>query len=347
MFERFDHTFDIKSVDKEKRLIRGIASLEEIDRDNEIIALDAISSSLQTFLMNPIVRFKHQDPIGRAIVDQTYIDAASKSFIVTAYISDATQTAKEAWGLILDGIIKSFSVGGKVLEKEAVKENGKDFHRITKMELYEISVVDIPSNRKSFFEVIAKSIKENNNNDTFVCPYCNEKFNSEEALNNHKTECPKKEATQVLQKPKDERPPKDWFDRCVAHVRAAGSADDPEAVCGNLWHNIMHEAVENVEKDIDEFTEKRVEQRGNQWCVIHCHGPEEGKPIKCFDTRAEAERMHAAIQANKKSYSTESNVEVGDNIHDSKNKKNEETKCLKKTVKQNLETRLLTKLQKK
>jgi len=47
------------------------------------------------------------------------------------------------------------------------------------------------------------------------------------------------------------------------------------------------------------FKEDKVEQRGNQWCVVHCHGEEAGTIIKCFDTRAEAELMHKAIQAQK------------------------------------------------
>ncbi|MEX2758111.1 MAG: hypothetical protein Q6365_022240 [Candidatus Sigynarchaeota archaeon] len=42
-----------------------------------------------------------------------------------------------------------------------------------------------------------------------------------------------------------------------------------------------------------------IEKRGNQWCVIHCHGEKKGQPIKCFATEAEAQRMHAAIEANK------------------------------------------------
>ncbi len=45
--------------------------------------------------------------------------------------------------------------------------------------------------------------------------------------------------------------------------------------------------------------EKKVVKRGNKWCVIHCHGPDAGKPIKCFDTKEEAEAMHRAIMANK------------------------------------------------
>jgi len=42
-----------------------------------------------------------------------------------------------------------------------------------------------------------------------------------------------------------------------------------------------------------------VEKRGNKWCVVHCHGPDKGKVIKCFPTRKQAEAMHRAIQANK------------------------------------------------
>jgi len=42
-----------------------------------------------------------------------------------------------------------------------------------------------------------------------------------------------------------------------------------------------------------------IAKRGNKWCVMHCHGSERGTPIKCFSTRAEAEKMHRAIEANK------------------------------------------------
>ena len=44
--------------------------------------------------------------------------------------------------------------------------------------------------------------------------------------------------------------------------------------------------------------EKKVERRGDKWCVIHCKGPDAGKPIKCFATKEEAEKMHQAIMAN-------------------------------------------------
>lgn len=42
-----------------------------------------------------------------------------------------------------------------------------------------------------------------------------------------------------------------------------------------------------------------VEKRGNQWCTIHCTGPDKGKPITCFPTEEAAKRQHRAIEANK------------------------------------------------
>lgn len=52
------------------------------------------------------------------------------------------------------------------------------------------------------------------------------------------------------------------------------------------------------------FQTDKVVQRGNRWCVIHCHGAKEGEAIKCFsgpDAKSQAEAMHRAIQARKSS----------------------------------------------
>lgn len=49
----------------------------------------------------------------------------------------------------------------------------------------------------------------------------------------------------------------------------------------------------------DNVETKKVEKRGDKYCVVHCGGKDDGKVIKCFDSREKAEKMHAAIQANK------------------------------------------------
>lgn len=45
--------------------------------------------------------------------------------------------------------------------------------------------------------------------------------------------------------------------------------------------------------------DKKIERRGDKWCLLHHTGSDAGKPIKCFDTKEEALAMHRAIMANK------------------------------------------------
>lgn len=239
IFEKFEHTFDIKSVDKARRIIRGTASLEEEDRDGEIIAMEAIDSSLKGWMQNPVIRFKHEQPIGKGldVLDGQpgcYVNTTSKEFIVTAYISDKTQIAKEAWGLIEEGIIKSFSVGGKVLERIAVKEGGKELKKIVRMELYEVSVVDIPSNRKSFFSVIAKSIEKQSEKDDvaqdmFNKPYSELDDDQKEKVN-AKIKPKEDAASQDIYKPGEGTHSAKW-DSCVEDVKRNNPSANAYAVC--------------------------------------------------------------------------------------------------------------------
>ena len=62
--------------------------------------------------------------------------------------------------------------------------------------------------------------------------------------------------------------------------------------------------VDKIEEVIN-----KVVKRGNRWCLIHCHGPDIGKIIKCFSPeeggKEAAERMHRAIQARKSEFESE------------------------------------------
>ena len=44
---KFEYSFDIKSVNSQDRIIQGIGSLEVVDRDNEIISMEAIDKGLK------------------------------------------------------------------------------------------------------------------------------------------------------------------------------------------------------------------------------------------------------------------------------------------------------------
>ena len=87
--------------------------------------------------------------------------------------------------------------------------------------------------------------------------------------------------------------PKTDKERLIAHFGEEKALKLLELV-GAVAYNLLPERGQKVAQ-----LTKTVERRGSQWCVIHCHGPDAGKPIKCFDTKEEAEAMHRAIQANK------------------------------------------------
>lgn len=151
---KFNYAFDITKINDNQNIIEGYASVVSVDRDNEIIMKEALEKAFDEYMRNPVIRYMHQKiPIGKAI--DGWVD--NKGLFLRAKITTATKAGREAWSLIKEGILKAFSIGGNVKEYEIDKENG-NIRIIKDMELLEVSVVDIPSNRETFFEVVAKSI---------------------------------------------------------------------------------------------------------------------------------------------------------------------------------------------
>jgi hypothetical protein len=97
-----------------------------------------------------------------------------------------------------------------------------------------------------------------------------------------------------------------WFDE-VSLVITDGTfkAGDPNATIQAFETKMEFiGAVESVPIHVIE----KVVQRGDKWCVIHCHGDLAGQAIKCFsgpDAKDQAMAMHYAIQAHKKKETVE------------------------------------------
>jgi len=77
-----------------------------------------------------------------------------------------------------------------------------------------------------------------------------------------------------------------FIDHLAAPIEAGRC---PGPICGIAVDSVVKLKVE----------QDKVVKRGNKWCVVHCHGEEEGEVIKCFETEAEAQAMHRAIEASK------------------------------------------------
>ncbi len=136
-FERF---IPITKVDDEERMVYGFASTPTLDSDNEIITLEAVKNALPAYLQFPTLRVMHQ-PIVAGTVKSTDIRTEGEQglYIGAKVIDD------NAWRFVKEGGYRGFSVGGHVTKKVG--------NVISGIELVEISLVDVPANKKAKIEV--------------------------------------------------------------------------------------------------------------------------------------------------------------------------------------------------
>lgn len=142
-----------KAIESDDELkIEGYASTSDVDRVGDTIYSTAWEGDgLKNFSLNPIILFNHNynAPIGKA----SSLEIDSNGLKISATIS---KSAGNVYNLIKEGILGAFSVGLSVLE--AQWNEAHDGFDILKAELLEVSVVSVPANQTSLFN-IAKSFE--------------------------------------------------------------------------------------------------------------------------------------------------------------------------------------------
>jgi hypothetical protein len=141
----------LTKVDEERRTVSGFATLDNLDRQNDIVTPEASLSAFSKFRGN--IREMHQPKaIGKMVAfkEDRYFDPESKKFYqgiyVSAYISKGAQ---DTWEKVLDGTLSGFSIGGKMNKwDDAYDEKMDATVRIIKdYDLVELSLVDSPANQ--------------------------------------------------------------------------------------------------------------------------------------------------------------------------------------------------------
>ncbi|QXN67513.1 replication protein [Klebsiella phage vB_Kpn_3] len=151
---------EIKSVkavgegDNPPLKIRGFANTISKDRAGDVIPASAwkTSNALANYMKNPIILFghDHRRPIGKCIdLNPTEMGLEIECEI---YESSAHPAI---YSLIKNGVLKTFSIGFRCLDAEW--DEATDIFIIKDLELYEVSVVSVPCNQDSTFN-LAKSM---------------------------------------------------------------------------------------------------------------------------------------------------------------------------------------------
>ncbi len=138
-------------VDKERRIVSGFASLDNIDKQNDIVTAEASMQAFAKFRGN--IREMHQPlAVGKMVnfKAEKYFDPETKKFyngvFVSAYVSKGAQ---DTWEKVLDGTLTGFSIGGRMNKWDDGYDEKSDtqIRIIKEYDLVELSLVDSPANQ--------------------------------------------------------------------------------------------------------------------------------------------------------------------------------------------------------
>ena len=142
----------IAKIDKERRIVSGFATLDNIDRQGDIVPSDASVKAFEKFRGN--IREMHDDKkaVGKLVSfkEDSFYDQESGKFykgvFVSAYVSKGAQ---DTWEKVLDGTLTGFSIGGSVNDYEDKYDDSldKSIRVIKEYDLFELSLVDNPANQ--------------------------------------------------------------------------------------------------------------------------------------------------------------------------------------------------------
>jgi hypothetical protein len=141
----------LTKVDQERRIVSGFATLDNIDRQDDIVTPEASVNAFSKFRGN--IREMHQPKaVGKMVAfkEDKYFDPETKKFYSGVYVSAyVSKGAQDCWEKVLDGTYTGFSIGGKMNKWDDAynEEMDKSIRVIKDYDLMELSLVDSPANQ--------------------------------------------------------------------------------------------------------------------------------------------------------------------------------------------------------
>jgi hypothetical protein len=141
----------IGKVDIERRMVSGFATLDNIDKQGDIVTTESSVQAFKNFRGN--LREMHQpSAVGKIVSfkEDKYFDPNDKKFYSGVYVSAyVSKGAQDAWEKVLDGTYTGFSIGGNIKTwDDAFNEDmDKTIRVIKEYDLFELSLVDSPANQ--------------------------------------------------------------------------------------------------------------------------------------------------------------------------------------------------------
>ena len=161
-----NRTNEFTILKSDELMIGGYASIEIVDKQNDLITLKALNEAVSKYMENPKFRnvMTNHSNVQVGEVVKSYRDKSGRlwktevddvGFFVVIKLRDDIEKAKEINRGIRKGSLRSFSIGGQALEK--VKKNHQelgDYNEISKLELHEVTICEKGINPEARFDIL-------------------------------------------------------------------------------------------------------------------------------------------------------------------------------------------------
>ena len=152
-------------------MIGGYASIEIVDKQNDLITLKALQEAVSKYMENPKFRnvMTNHSNVQVGEVVKEYRDSNGRlwktevddvGFFVVIKLRDDIEKAKEINRGIRKGSLRSFSIGGQALQK--VKKSHPElgqYNEISKLELHEVTICEKGINPEAKFDILKQEKK--------------------------------------------------------------------------------------------------------------------------------------------------------------------------------------------
>ena len=169
--------FSILKARSDDLMIGGYASIEIVDKQNDLITLKALNEAVTKFMGDSKFRnvmTNHSNVQVGEVVD-SYRDTTGRlwksevddvGFFVVIKLRDDIEKAKEVGRNIRKGSLRSFSIGGQALQKvKKSHDNLGEYNEISKLELHEITICEKGINPEARFDILKQDKGDNNMSD--------------------------------------------------------------------------------------------------------------------------------------------------------------------------------------
>lgn len=151
-------------------VIGGYASIEIVDKQNDLITLKALDEAVKKFMRDSKYRnvMTNHSNVQVGEVLKNYRDSTGRlwktgvddvGFFVVIKLREDIEKAREVGREIRKGTLRSFSIGGQALEKrKRTSDELGEYNEISKLELHEVTICEKGINPEAKFDILKQDV---------------------------------------------------------------------------------------------------------------------------------------------------------------------------------------------